>query len=131
MDNTLIEYKEMLRTIKSLEDKVRVSIQHRIKDCKPLEGVTSLSNNCFTVKASTISRSKGHILSPCYYSPKVQVREVMTYLFKKSEETTLTTVIKKINELVDKGYVVNKGNKTLLNDNMIQVLKGVITDLSD
>lgn len=78
-----------------------------------LEGVTPIDSNvrCATVSFSTLAQHKQN-LSPSYYMPEYQAEAIRA---KISNFTSLTQVLNFVNETVDTGSFVVKGEKIILN----------------
>lgn len=91
-----------------------------------IDGVNVLKKNptIFTIKLSTI-KENNMILSPEYYSPESQSKFIQSQL---SSCKTISSLYRKINEIITNKYVVIKSTKQPLNPKTIQVLEKWIAD---
>ena len=78
-----------------------------------MDGVTAIAGSvqCATVKFSTLANHRTN-LSPTYYISDYQTKAICD---KMDNMTTITQLIKFINEAVENGYIMSKTEKILLN----------------
>ena len=102
--------------IKNIVDLIKNNISN-----KPVEGVTTIKKNpsIFTIKLSTIHKNNS-ILSPDYYSAEKQ-SEYVYHDLKNCK--TITSLVKKIRQLIELKCVVISNNKYFLNSQTITILE--------
>lgn len=85
-----------------------------------MDGVTIIpgSVQCATVNFSTLAQHRTN-LSPTYYISSYQTKAIRE---KMENMTTITQLIKFINEAVENGYIMSKTEKILLNPAIMQKL---------
>lgn len=116
--------KDIMQRIESLQQELKTEMNKELDNVQEMEGVRRVGKGMTFVSFKNLSLNS---LSPEYYDSKLQAEHIKKQL---STLTDMEKVKNKIQSYIDSGKVtVSKGYDIILNDKVLNVLKGIYAEI--